>query len=61
MTPTRAQRAAGFAAAKKKVVELMEDLVPWEDISLSDDEIHQVSDAAIEAALNVNPAGDDNG
>lgn len=59
MTPTRAQRLAGFEAAKKKIQEFVDNLINgWEDFAFSDDEIHQISDVVAEAVLNVNPAGE---
>ncbi len=36
------------------IIDLVEELAGhWAELALSDDEIHRISDAAIEAALNV--------
>ncbi len=54
MRRTHKQSAAAFEAAKAVVLDLVEHLVGnWADLALSDDEIHRIADAAIEAALNV--------
>jgi hypothetical protein len=54
MTPTRAQRLAAFEALKKVVEGFVAGLIgEWSEFGFSDDELHQLSDAEIEAALAV--------
>ncbi len=54
MRRTHKQSAAAFEAAKATIIGLVEELAGhWVELALSDDEIHRISDAAIEAALNV--------
>ncbi len=56
MTPTNTQSLAAFEAGKKVVEDLVENLVgSWAEIGFNDDEIHRITDAAVEAALSVNP------
>lgn len=62
MTPSRAQRLAAFEAAKKVAEEFIEHMVGnWAEVGFSDDELHRLSDAAVEAAFNVDPADNGNG
>jgi hypothetical protein len=48
MRASKSMRLAAFEAAKERV---MKFTTSWPMLAPSDDEIHQISDAAVEAAL----------
>ena len=55
VTPTPAQINAGFVIAKTYINTLVNQLVPpWAQgfVTITDAEIHEVSDAVVKAALN---------
>jgi hypothetical protein len=56
VTPTQAQINAGFTVAKAAINAMVAQLVPpWasEMVNITDDEIHAVSDAVVQAVVNV--------
>ena len=55
ISPTQAQIDAGFAVAKAGINAMVAQLVPpWASgmVNITDDEIHAVSDAVVQAAVN---------